>query len=259
MHATIMLTPVFIVSTACCSACRYRPWMLSPTMPELRHILTTNTSATDFQKISTKTTGEQSCIHPQWDHQHNTVLRLLMNLPMPLKLPFQNEWTWLRLWLVAIRLTNQLMTTSLALWMQLKDTQLIRPENLGDQIGIWEAQTTSCFIIGLLPELSSAVKTSCVLYNEACLEKLRRHAIHAQRQQAAKKCTKVVRYRSSYPHYSPDGCTARGNKRRLLRKKQRKRQRKRTWIPPASQNPNSWGCVLCLWTKDTLVSEVPKE
>lgn len=50
-------------------------------------------------------------------------------------------------------------------------------------MGLWEVQTTSCFITGLVLKLSSAAKYSCVLYNESRLMELRHHAIYVQHQQ----------------------------------------------------------------------------
>lgn len=46
-----------------------------PTMLEIKRMLGTTMSATDYQKILSKLTGNQRCVHPVYDHQDNAPYR----------------------------------------------------------------------------------------------------------------------------------------------------------------------------------------
>jgi len=47
---------------------------------------------------------------------------------------------------------------------------------------VWEIHLCNCFLSGLKPSIASAVKKSCIGWNDARLSELRRHAIHADDQ-----------------------------------------------------------------------------
>ncbi|XP_058638910.1 uncharacterized protein LOC131544593 [Onychostoma macrolepis] len=61
-----------------------------------------------------------------------------------------------------------------------KYSGIAEPANRGDPPNIWESYLNSSFLNGLRPELSAAVKQSCIGWNEARVEIIRKHAVHAE-------------------------------------------------------------------------------
>ncbi len=57
---------------------------------------------------------------------------------------------------------------------------LTEPATRGDAASTWESHMTNSFLNGLCPELSAAVKHSCIGWQEERLDAVRRHAVHAQ-------------------------------------------------------------------------------
>ncbi|KAL7404186.1 hypothetical protein ABVT39_011142 [Epinephelus coioides] len=56
------------------------------------------------------------------------------------------------------------------------------PGESSDSPDVWEIHLCNCFLNGLKPDIASAVTSACIVWNNACLSKLRRHAIHAHDQ-----------------------------------------------------------------------------
>ena len=62
-----------------------------------------------------------------------------------------------------------------------------QPAEMGNTIGLWEAHVSNYFLNGLRPEIAAAVKSSCIMWEEARIEKIRRHACHAEKELAQEK------------------------------------------------------------------------
>lgn len=61
-----------------------------------------------------------------------------------------------------------------------KHSGLTEPATRGDTPSTWESHITNSFLNGLHPELSTAVKHSCIGWHKERLDVIRRHAVHAQ-------------------------------------------------------------------------------
>nr|XP_046258505.1 uncharacterized protein LOC124066281 [Scatophagus argus] len=161
-----------------------------PTVNELKRLLITKMKPTDWQKIAGKfPDADIRCKHITWEHESNAhyrdVVRLLCDAfiqAFPVKINMEkitackqkdneNPDEYLT------RLTEVFNTYS---GLQLPD----EPNNVPD---VWEIHLCNSFLSGLKPDIASAVKSSCIGWNDARLSELRRHAIHAHDQILSKK------------------------------------------------------------------------
>lgn len=160
-----------------------------PTMPELKHLLGTTMAATGYQKISSKLTGDQRCVHPVYDHLDNAPYRQArQDLLGEIKKQFPDKIDISKITACRQRPDEPVedyLTRLAAAFDQ--NSGVEHPAVLGGTRGVWEMHLSYHFLNGLSPEVAAAVRTSCVLYIDARLDELRRHAVHAQQQQTHKK------------------------------------------------------------------------
>ncbi|XP_051252539.1 uncharacterized protein LOC127361734 [Dicentrarchus labrax] len=161
-----------------------------PTINELKRLLITKMKPTDWQKIAERFPhADIRCKHITWEHESNAhyrdVVRLLCDAftqAFPVKVNMEkitackqkddeNPDEYLT------RLTEVFNTYS----------GLQPPDGLNNIPDVWEIHLCNCFLKGLKPNTASAVKTSCIGWDDARLSELRRHAIHAHDQILTKK------------------------------------------------------------------------
>ncbi|KAL7377420.1 hypothetical protein ABVT39_027392 [Epinephelus coioides] len=72
------------------------------------------------------------------------------------------------------------------------------PDESSDSPDVWEIHLCNCFLNRLKPDIASAVKSSCIVWNDARLSELRRQAIHAHDQILSKMKKKETTQKKLY-------------------------------------------------------------
>ncbi|CAJ1055534.1 uncharacterized protein LOC127361734 [Xyrichtys novacula] len=156
-----------------------------PTMNELKRLLITKMKPTDWQKIAKEfPNADLRCRHITWEDESNAQYKDAVNKlcsaftqAFPAKINMEkitackqkngeNPDEYLT------RLTDTFNTHS----------GLQPPNEVGNTPGVWEIHLCNSFLNGLKPNIVSAVKNSCIGWDDARLSELRRHAIHAHDQ-----------------------------------------------------------------------------
>ena len=166
-----------------------------PTLTELRRLLGTKMKATDFAKISNILVGDDiRCAHIEYGHADNAqYARKVTDIATVIKTAFPT-----RLNMSAIAACKQRPDEGTDDYLHrltevfTTHSGIARPNNT-DQMTPWETHLCSAFLNGLLPEIAAAVKLSCVCYEEARLDELRRHSRHNQAQLMAKKQQRTIK------------------------------------------------------------------
>ncbi|XP_026227517.1 uncharacterized protein LOC113169931 [Anabas testudineus] len=161
-----------------------------PTMNELKRLLITKMKPTDWQKISRKFPYiDVRCKHITWEDESNAqyrdAVRHLCDAfthAFPVKVNMEK--------ITACKQKDdenpdEFLTRLTEVFNTNSGLQL--PEEVGNTPDVWEIHLCNYFLNGLQPDISSAVKSSCIGWNDARLSELRRHAIHAYNQTLTRK------------------------------------------------------------------------
>lgn len=207
-----------------------------PTANELKRLLITKMKPTDWKKISGKfPEADIRCKHITWEDESNAQYREFVTRiceaftqVFPVKIHMEritackqrdgeNPDEYLT------RLTEIFSTYS---GLEQSDVSSNTP-------GVWEIHLSNYFLSGLKPEVASAVKSSCIGWNDARLSELRRHAIHAHDQIISKKkkkeeTTQKELHMAAVTMYN----TARGHGHKREKRDQGKNWKKRSSISP---------------------------
>ncbi len=115
----------------------------------------------------------------------------------------------------------------------------------------------SSFLNGLRPELSAAVKQSCIGWNEARVEIIRKHAVHAEEQHKEKQKKKKEKadkelHKAMYEAVQMSAGQPRGRGTNNRGQGRGRGERQRTW------NVENWsGYLFPLWRERTLEEWMP--
>ncbi|XP_077351969.1 uncharacterized protein LOC144001495 [Festucalex cinctus] len=121
----------------------------TPTVPELNRLLMMKLGPTDHMKIANFVTSNHCPVNPRMDRRQNA--------------------------------DETVADYFSRLYKVFKDNSgLTEPTVMEATPSPWEVHLSNAFRNGLLPRLADAVNKSCVCVNEARLEDIRRHALHAQ-------------------------------------------------------------------------------
>ncbi len=161
-----------------------------PTTNELKRLLITKMKPTDWQKISGKFPDvDIRCKHITWEDESNAqyrdIVRCLCNAftqAFPIKVNMAK--------ITACKQKDdenpdEYLTRLTEIFNTYSGLQL--PDELSNTPDVQEIHLCNCFLNGLKPDIASAVKNSCIGWNDARLSELRRHAVHAHDQILSKK------------------------------------------------------------------------
>ncbi|KAM3607306.1 uncharacterized protein V6R79_005369 [Siganus canaliculatus] len=167
----------------------------SPTVPEIRRLLAIKMTASDFAKIAAACDGNQRRVGMDWDHTDNAAYRdALTRLTDAIKEKFPAKIDMKKVAGCKQQEDEPVSEYLHRLTSVFNDNSgLEQPTQMGEAATVWETHLCKSFLDGLLPSIAAETKKSCILPEEARLDDLRKHAIHAQQQQDERKKSKVAK------------------------------------------------------------------
>ena len=161
-------------------------------MNELKRLLITKIKPTDWQKIANKfPVTDLRCKHINWEDDSNVHYRdavqsicTALTKAFPIKINMEKITACKQ---KSDEDPDEYLTRLTEIFNTHSGLQI--PDETGNTPDVWEIHLSNCFLSGLKPSISSAVKISCIGWKDARLSELRRHAIHAFNKKEKKEST----------------------------------------------------------------------
>ncbi|XP_034093425.1 uncharacterized protein LOC117560601 [Gymnodraco acuticeps] len=168
-------------STALEMFCR----QFSPTMPEIKKLLTLKMGPTHVSHFTQLLGGQQRMAETEWEHNDNAAYRdALTTLQAAITEKFPAKVDMSRIYACkqnADETVNDYFHRLEQVFVE--NSGLIKQEGgLAPALGVWETHLSNAFLNGLSPAISASVRSSCIgVMDGARLEEIRRHAVHAEK------------------------------------------------------------------------------
>ncbi|XP_034085064.1 uncharacterized protein LOC117554698 [Gymnodraco acuticeps] len=159
----------------------------TPTMPEIKTLLTLRMGPTHVSHFAEILGGQQHVVAPLWDDDlNNTYRTALARLEAAITTKFPAKVDMSRIWACKQTPEETVNYYFHRLEKVFTENSGIIKQEAGAQgvaeIGVWETHLTNAFLNGLSPAISASVRNSCIGVMEgARLEEIRRHAVHAEK------------------------------------------------------------------------------
>ncbi|XP_071062472.1 uncharacterized protein [Pseudochaenichthys georgianus] len=173
----------------------------TPTMPEIKTLLTLKMGPTHVSHFTEILRGQQHMTKPEWDDELNATYRdVLGRLETAITKKFPVKVDMARIYACKQNPEETVNDYYHRLEQVFKENSGVIKQEPGaepqTEVGVWETHLSNAFLNGLSPAISASVRNSCIgVLDGARLEEIRRHAVHAEKRLSEEKASEEKKRR----------------------------------------------------------------